>query len=160
MKKFMLFLGLFILGFAAYAQQGSKADLKAEEAAIRGVSKNWLDLDRNKNVDGILELFADDGVLYRPDQEPVKGTEAIRKYFIEQYEKNPKEVANWSTDRVDVASSGDLAVEYGNYNSENTGSAGNETAKGTYVTVYKKDNGKWKVVADVVTSSKTDNTMP
>lgn len=159
MKKFMLFLGLFILGFAAYAQQGSKADLKAEENAIREISKNWLDLDRNNNVDGIVELFAEDGVLYRPDQEPVKGTEAIKKYLTEQREKNPKEVANWSTDRVDVANSGDLAVEYGNYNSENTGSSGNETASGTYVTVYKKDNGKWKIVADVVTSNKTENPM-
>lgn len=150
----MLFLSLFFLGFTAFAQQGmSKADLKSEETAIRDISKHWLDLERSKDYNAIAGLFTSDGVLYRPNTEPVKGQEAIKKYFSEQGQKNPKEIIDWSTDRVDVANSGDLAIEYGNFTSKNSGLSGNESEKGNYVTVYRKDNGKWKVVTDVVNST-------
>jgi uncharacterized protein (TIGR02246 family) len=155
MKKLMLFLSLFFVGFAVHAQQGmSKPDLKSEENAIREISKHWLDLDRSKDYNAMAGLFADDGVLYRPNHEPVKGSDAIRSYFSEQGQKNPKEVVDWSTDRVDVANSGDLAVEYGNFTAKNSGLSGNESDKGNYVTVYRKDSsGKWKVVADIVNST-------
>jgi len=154
----MLFLSLFLLGFATHAQQGmSKSDLKAEETAIREISKHWLDLERSKDYKAIAELFAEDGCLYRPNQEPVQGSDAIRKYLSEQGQKNPKEVVDWSTDRVDIANSGELAVEYGKFTSKNAGLSGNESDKGNYVTVYKKDNGKWKVVADIVNSTNSSS---
>ncbi len=150
----MLFVSLFFLGFAVHAQQGmSKSDLKAEETAIREISKHWLDLERSKDYNAITELFADDGCLFRPNQEPVKGPDAIGKYLREQGQKNPKEVVDWSTDRVDVANSGELAVEYGNFTSKNAGLSGNESDKGNYVTVFRKENGKWKIVADIVNST-------
>lgn len=157
MKKFMIFLGLFLFGLIMNAQQGmSKADLKAEEAAIREISKKWLELDKNRDFKAMTDLFSEDAVLYRGNREPVKGQEAIGKYFTEQGQKNPKEVNNWSTERVDVANSGELAVEYGKFNSENSGPSGNETDKGNYITVFRKEDGKWKVVADMTNSSKTD----
>lgn len=160
MRKFMLFLSLFLLGSAAFAQQGmSKSDLKSEENSIREISKHWLDLENKRDYNAIADLFAEDGVAYRPNHDPIKGTDALKKYFSEQGQKNPKEVTDWSTDRVDVANSGDLAVEYGNYTSKNSGMSGNESDKGNYVTVYRKDNGKWKVVADVVNSTASTSPM-
>lgn len=153
----MIFLGLFLIGLAMNAQQGmSKADLKSEETAIREISKNWLDLDKKRDFDAMAGLFAEDAVLYRGNREPVKGQEAISKYFTEQGKKNPKEVNDWTTDRVDIAESGDLAVEYGHFSSENSGASGNETDKGNYITVFRKEDGKWKIVADMANSSKTD----
>lgn len=150
----MLFLSLFLLGLTGFAQQGmSKSDLKSEENAIREVSRHWLDLERSKDYNAIADLFAEDGIIYRPNHDPVKGPDDIRKYFNEQGQKNMKEVVDWSTDHVDIANSGELAVEYGNYTSKNGGESGNESDKGNYVTVYRKDNGKWKVIADVVNST-------
>jgi ketosteroid isomerase-like protein len=69
-------------------------------------------------------------------------------------EQNPSEVVNWSTDRVDIASSGDMAVEFGKFESKNAGLNGKESDKGTYVTVFRKEKGKWKVTADFVNSTK------
>lgn len=156
----MFFLGLFLLGFGTFAQQGmSKSDLASEENAIREISKHWLDLDRNRDFNAITDLFADDAILYRPNRDPIKGSDEIRKYFTEQGQKNPKEVSDWSTDHVDIASSGDLAVEYGNYTSKNSGTAGNESVKGNFVTVYKKDNGKWKIIADVTNTTSPTSPM-
>lgn len=70
------------------------------------------------------------------------------------YEKNPKQDVTWSTDRVDVSTSGDLAVEYGKYDVKGLGAKGTESDQGRYVTVYKKVNGDWKVAADIGTSTK------
>jgi uncharacterized protein (TIGR02246 family) len=156
MKRSVVLLSMFFLGLAVFAQQGgmSRADVSADEMAVKEISNNWLNLDRNNDIDGILELFDDNAVVYRRNQEPVKGKDAIRQSILSDKQMNPKQVNEWKTERVEVASSGDLAVEYGTFTASNLGADGQGTDKGNYVTVYRKIDGKWKVVADIGNSSK------
>ena len=65
---------------------------------------------------------------------------------------------NWITDRVEIAASGDLAVEYGSYTDTGLGLNGTETDKGKYITVYRKVNGAWRVAADIGNSTKPKDT--
>jgi uncharacterized protein (TIGR02246 family) len=152
MKK-AIFLSLMILtGLAAFAQP--KADLKAEEQAVRALSKSWLDLTRKHQYDACAALFADDGVSYGMNHEPYVGPAEIKKHFAEQDTKSPKADVNWNTERVEVATSGDLAVEYGKYNVKGLGPNGTDSDEGKYVTIYRKVGGAWKVAADIGTSTK------
>lgn len=153
MKK-IIFLGLIFLGLTAFAQQSEKKDTKSDEQAIRAISKNWLELTKKNDLAGCAALFAENGVVFRTNQEPVVGPAAIKKHFTEMHDKNPKADINWSTDRVEVAASGDLAAEYGNYNIKGLGPNGTETDLGRYITVYRKVNGAWKVSADIGSSTK------
>jgi uncharacterized protein (TIGR02246 family) len=157
MKKLMIFVGIILFGLTLRAQQGmSTSSSAAEEKAIRDISKSWLEMEKSNDIDGMVKLFDDEATLYRSNLEPIKGLDAIRKRFTEEGEKNPKEVVDWSTDKVEVASSGDLAVEFGKFNVKNSGLNANESDEGTYVTVYRKKNGEWKVIADVSTSTKPE----
>lgn len=150
-------MGLIFLGFTLRAQQGmGSSSSAAEEKAIKDISKSWLDMEKSNNIDGIVQLFDNEATLYRSNSEPIKGPEAIRKRLTEEREKNPKEVVDWSTDKVEVSSSGDLAVEFGKFNVKNSGLSANESDEGTYVTVYRKKNGEWKIIADVSTSTKPE----
>jgi uncharacterized protein (TIGR02246 family) len=161
MKKFIFLMGFIFFGLTAFAQQGgmTKADLESEEKAIRDISKNWLEMEKKNNVAGIVELFADDAVLFRPNGEPVKGHDAIRKHFTVSNEQNPEEEVDWKTDRVEIASSGDLAVEYGKFDVKKTGPDGKGTDEGVYMTVFRKEAGKWKITADMVNSTKSEDPL-
>ena len=92
------------------------------------------------------------------NQEPSVGPAAIQRRITQDQKENPKEVVNWTTDRVEIASSGDLAIEYGSYTDTGSGLSGTETDQGKYVTVYRKVNGTWKVAADIGSSTKLKDT--
>jgi len=111
---------------------------------------NWEEAGKFKN--------ADDGVEYNMNQEPFVGPAAIQRRSTQNQKENPKEVVNWTTDRVEIAASGDLAVEYGSYTDSGSGLSGTETDQGKYVTVYRKVNGTWKVAADIGNSTKLKDT--
>jgi uncharacterized protein (TIGR02246 family) len=144
-------LGVFLLivtatACAPAAPPSPAVDLAAEEAAVRAVSANWLALEGKRDVAGIAALFADDGRLLRVGQDPVTGRAAIEASFTKDYAANPQQTVSWSTDRVLVSSSGDLAVEYGNYSVTGSGMDGAGSDRGNYVTVYQKSGGAWKAV--------------
>lgn len=159
MKK-IIFLGLIFFALTAFVQQAEKkqVNLKTEEQAIRSISMKWLELSKSRNAAGMAALFADDGELYSMNQEPIVGPAAIQRWFTKNQKENPKIVVNWTTDRVEIAAYGDLAVEYGSFTQTGLGLSGTETDQGKYVTVYRKVNGTWKVVADIGNSTKPKDT--
>jgi uncharacterized protein (TIGR02246 family) len=154
MKKVIFFLALILFGMTAFSQP--KADTKSDEQAVRAISKNWLELTKKHDAAACAALFADDGISYGMNQEPFVGPAAIKKHFTDQDEKSPKADVNWSTERVEVSTSGDMAVEYGKYNVKNLGPAGTDSDEGKYITVYRKVNGAWKVAADIGSSTKPE----
>jgi len=147
----------FVIMLTACSQQQSgkhKVDLNAEEQAIRAISMKWLEFEKNNDEASSAALFADDGISYSANVEPAVGPVAIEESFVKSSEKNPGLVMDWTTDRVEVAASGDLAVEYGSYKMSLPGPEGLKDDYGKYVTVYRKINGTWKVAADIGTSTK------
>jgi len=152
MKKVFL-LGLIFLGLSTFAQQ-KPVDTKSEEQAIRSISMKWMEFTKKHDSAASAALFADNGASYSMNQEPFVGPAAVKKHFDEEYVQNPKEVVDWSTEKVEVSASGDLAVEYGKFNVSGLGPNATESDMGKYVTVYRKINGAWKVTADIGTSTK------
>ena len=59
----------------------------------------------------------------------------------EGYSFSQGDPGSWGGDRIDVAASGDLAVEHGSWQSS--------TDSGRYLTVYRKIGSDWKVGADM-----------
>jgi len=92
------------------------------------------------------------------NQEPIVGLAAIQRWFTQDQKENPKIVVNWTTDRVEIAAYGDLAVKYGSFTQTGLGLGGTETDQGKYVNVYRKVNGTVNVVADIGNSTKPKDT--
>lgn len=133
-----------------------KIDLNAEEQAVRAVSMQWLDLAKKHDIPNIILLLTDDATFYRENNEPAVGHAAIQKIEEQYLESNPNFVPNWSTDRVEVASSGDMAVEWGTWADAGSGLDGTGEDHGRYVTVYRKVDGIWKVTTDISVSTKPE----
>ena len=151
----LMFVVSVCASYYGIAQQ-AKTDLKADEQAVRALSMKWLDLWKKRDIPGLVALFVNDGVIYREHQEPSVGLTAIQTQFTKDFKENPKVVSNWTTDRVEIAGSGDLAVEYGSWNDVGTGPQGTGNEHGKYVTVYRKINNLWKVYSDCTVSTKPE----
>ena len=150
---FLILATALVLSACAPEPAVRAVDITAEEQAIRAISAEWLEFARQRDAAGIAALFAEDGRLIWSGQDPVVGPTPIQEFIANNLAANPMQTTDWSPDRVEVATSGDLAVEYGTYLDENHGPDGAEEDRGSYVTVYRKIGGNWKVAADVGASA-------
>jgi uncharacterized protein (TIGR02246 family) len=130
-----------------------QVDLTAEEEAVRAVSARWLQLEGAKDAAAIASLFTEDGAIYRENEEPMVGPAAIQAHMAKEYAAAPQASSSWSTDRVDIATSGDLAVERGAWTATGTPDGDDH---GWFVTLYRKVGEEWKVVADMSVSTKAE----
>ena len=88
------------------------------------------------------EYLADDARLLRENKEPAVGKAAAAVLMPEA-----GRALTWKASAADISSSGDLGYTYGTFE---LWSRGVTLQRGSYVRVWKKLKGKWKVVADVM----------
>jgi ketosteroid isomerase-like protein len=158
LRQAVLYPSLILLAAGCAAESAPApapaVDLAADEQAIRDISMQWLALEKARDAAGIVALLAEGGTYYRTSRQPIVGAAAGLAYFAEDWAANPKAQVTWATDRVDVAASGDIAVEYGTYAVTGLGADGAGMDNGKYTTVFHKVNGQWKVFSDMSMSTK------
>ena len=156
-----MLIGLVMAACAPQAEEPQEVpqiDLAAEEQAVREINVRWLAMAGEKDTAGIAALFMADGKILSDTADPVVGQAAIQASMDEDFAANPSRVPNWGADRVLVASSGDMAVEFGSYNNTGGGADGNVDDWGHYVTVLRKVDGEWKIDTDTAYSTKPQAT--
>lgn len=129
-----------------------RADVAAEEEAIRAISAAWNALDDEQDAAGVAALFAEDGTLHWQELPPVSGRAAVEEFMARFYAENPGVEGGFGPDRILVAASADLAMEQG------TWQAGPN--QGRYVTVYQKAGDEWKVAADASLAANPNGGAP
>jgi uncharacterized protein (TIGR02246 family) len=128
----------------------AKVNKSAEEDSIRSLSRRWEKMFADRDSAGIARLFADDGYEMPPNAKAMKGPDEVRKGLGDMLRTTKDFKLNFAPSSVTVADAGDLAVEHGTYKLSFTGPKGKKIEDhGNYVTVYKKVNGEWKVLADI-----------
>jgi len=148
-KRLGLWLMAMALGACAQPPAAPVVDLASEEQAIRAASAAWLAAAQSKDWTSAAANFADDGVGYPDHKDPVVGPAANQAAMESQWAGTPNATINWTTSKVVVAASGDLAYEMGSFALMNEG----VEDRGNYVTVWKKTATGWKVAADIGVSS-------
>ena len=98
-------------------------------------------LERDRSY--ALSYFSPDVRLYREGNLPFISVEAATKALA-----NPKGQFTWQPISGDVSRAGDLGYTHGTY--EVTDDAKKVIERGSYVHIWKKQNGKWLAVMDVV----------
>jgi len=127
-------------------------DTAAEEEAIREVAASWLELSQRQDAAGVAGLFAEDGAVYWEDRPATSGVDAIEAFMTREFAENPSAEGGFAPDRIDVAASGDLAVEQGTYQALSD--------QGRYITVHRKIGGEWRVQTDMSVSTAPDGGAP
>jgi len=119
-------------------------DLKAIERLHRADARATKALD----VDALLDLWAEDGVMLRPGSPPIIGKEEIGK-VLRKWNPNPDEVEVVRTDIdfQEIKIIGDWAIEYGTYDSawRAKGEDQPQTITGNILRVLRRQkDGQWK----------------
>jgi uncharacterized protein (TIGR02246 family) len=126
-------------------------DLAKEEAAIRATDAEWLATAKTRDAAKAASFWSDDATLMFPGMPPVVGKKAILDYVTKSF-SDPDFNITFSTDKIVVASSGDMAYETGS--DVITFRAGKKlmTTKNNGVVVWKKQpDGQWKAAIDIGT---------
>ena len=137
-------LAIAAFGSTAWSQQ-------ADERAIRALSEQWQRDIAAQNVDAIVALHAPDAVVMMSHQPVARGSAAIRGMWAEGV-KTPGLNLHWTPSKIEVVSP-TRAIEYGTYTESFDTPEGKGNDAGSYVTIWHKINGKWRIAADAPVTS-------
>ncbi len=126
------------------AQQ--KATTSADEKAIRTADADWSKAASNRDLEKTVSFYADDAVAMNPGVPATRGKQAIHALWTDEF-KDPATKVSWRAEAV--AASGDLGYSRGAYDAVYTADGKPVRERGKYLAVWRKQNGTWKVVADM-----------
>ncbi|HEY1953947.1 MAG TPA: nuclear transport factor 2 family protein [Gemmatimonadaceae bacterium] len=140
----MLALAIAVVAPAAMAQQG-------DEAAIRLLSVKWQQDIAKQDIDAIVALHAPDAVVLMSHEKVAQGPAMIRARWKEGA-ATPGLVLHWKPIKISVVSP-TVATEYGTYTESFDTPQGKGTDEGSYIVIWNKIHGKWKVALDAPVTS-------
>ena len=126
----------------------------ADEATIRNADADFAKEAAAKDLDKCMSLYADDAVFLSSNSPAVVGKDNIRAVIQRMLAAPMQLTINVAS--VDVARSGDLAMDRGTVQSAVTDKKGKTTTQTSeYVLVWKKGaDGVWKIAADTSANQK------
>jgi ketosteroid isomerase-like protein len=112
---------------------------------LMDADKEFSNLSKEKGMKkAFMEYIDSNGVLLRPNQNPLVGADAI-DYLIQLNDSTY--TLEWEPENATVAKSGELGFTYGYYKLTPTNK--DTVLLGTYVSIWKKQsNGSWKFLLD------------
>jgi ketosteroid isomerase-like protein len=120
--------------------------LSRAETAVRKLTQDWTLACNGKQLDDLVDLYAVDAILLRPNVPPVRGTAAIREFFFGVLDAGLGEV---ELDPLRVEVFGDIAYEAGRCKMLVPVAMGKRREeRGKYLLTLARQAGDWKVLAD------------
>ena len=150
-------LGLAALVWLAACGPRPAPDTRgADERIIREFELAWSKATETRDLEKVLDFFAEDAVLLAPNRPPLNGWKEIGGALLPVF-KDPNFWLTFQIRRVEAAHSGDLAYTYGVYSMTFSGPKGQRLSDtGKYMTTWKKQtDGRWKAAFNMYSSDLT-----
>lgn len=157
MSKIAFFVTLLLLAVSAcHVPQFQKDKTRIE--ALNSMQQTDIDFSNRSKEAGMKKAFLEymdgDAILLRPDKLPVIGALAVD--MISSMNDSSFSLT-WHPQGANVSKSADMGYTYGVY----TMQMGDTAYKGTYVTIWKKEeNGNWKFLLDSGNEGTGEEQMP
>ncbi len=125
-----------------------------DEQQIRDLEQQWAEAVEERDLDAIVNLFAEDGRIMPPNAETAMGRDAVREAWQGILDLPELDFSFGPTD-VSVAESGDMAYVIGTYRLafQSEGQEEPTQDSGKYVDVWEKVDGEWKVMVEMYNSN-------
>ena len=141
-------LALFgITGACALATTGSPGD--ATEASLMQADRDFAVATHSRGIDGWMSFYASDAIRIRYRGNMVRGETAIRQFDLPNI-SDTTSILNWEPTDAYVYAGGTIGSTTGRYwvTSRRSVDAGKELGHGRYVTMWRRDGGRWLVIMD------------
>ena len=127
-------------------------DTAADEAALKAVTAAWLDAYNAGDVEKIVAMYTEDGVLMPPHAGVATGHTAIRAFLTADTAGAKAAGVKLVPGAATAGVAGDTGWESGSYTT--TDSSGATVDSGSYLSVSRRSNGKWLYVRDTYNSDR------
>ena len=126
---------------------GSTPAMSRAESGIRKLTQDWALACNTKHLEDLVDFYATDAIVIRSNYPPVRGTSAIREFFVHMLGGGLGDV-ELETLRVQVGT--ELAFEAGRCKMlVPTAMGKRREERGKYVMIYgRQPSGEWKAVID------------
>lgn len=150
-RRLLRFASLSILFACAIVVASDVARAAGEDEnakALMAVDNDWLKAAVARNVDDVASFYAEDGVVYPPNEPIAVGRAAARKLWA-AYFADPSFQISWKTTSAEVVNRTGWTV--GTYQASYNGPDGRPVMEnGKYVTVWRKGaDDTWKAIHDI-----------
>ncbi len=115
----------------------------ALEKALRQADLDFARQTAARRLDGWMDFFADNASIIH-DGRTVTGKDALRAFYQPVF-GNRDFTLTWSPSHAEASKDGTLGYTYGEYEARNR----TAISRGIYTTVWRKIDGRWKVVLDL-----------
>ncbi|HBB88374.1 MAG TPA: hypothetical protein DC047_12240 [Blastocatellia bacterium] len=123
----------------------ARAELETEQAVLRARDRQFSSVSAVRDAQTAFESFASPNVrVFRDEKLPFIGKAA----GLTALPANPS-IWTWEPAFADVSRSGDLGYTYGTYRIASKDTPSKNLESGNYYRIWKKQAGKWLVVADL-----------
>jgi ketosteroid isomerase-like protein len=121
----------------------------ATESSLMQADRDFAVATHARGIDGWMSFYTPDAIRIRYRANMVKGFDEIRKFDM-AYISDTTNVLNWEPTDAHVFRGGDIGSTTGRYWAvSRTGpNAGKETGRGRYVTMWRREGGRWLVIMD------------
>lgn len=152
LKHLALAIGIVIAVTACTAATPAAVDTSADEAAIKAMTAAWLDAYNAGDVEKIVAMYADDGVLMPPHAAVASGRAAIRAYLQTDTAGAKAAGVKLIPGPATAGVLGDMGWESGSYTLNDP--SGKTIDSGSYLSVSRKVDGKWLFIRDTYNSDR------
>ena len=123
------------------------ASLSRAEGAVRRMTQDWAQACNTKQLDDLVELYASDALVLRPNLPPIRGTAAIREFYFAALDAGLGD-AEFEPMRVELF--GDIAFEAGRCKTLAPVAVGKRREeRGKYLILFaRQPAGDWKALVD------------
>src|SRR5882724_810264 len=123
LRRHLFCLVLSFVALDARSASPPSVDTKAEEQAIRMLDTQWGIAASKKDAEIAVALYAPDTTVLDPDVPAKKGAETMRPMWTE-FLKTPGLAINIVPEKIEIATAGDIATDFGRFELEFDGPQG------------------------------------
>jgi uncharacterized protein (TIGR02246 family) len=120
------------------------ADSGDTKAAILALEKKYDEASNNKDAAALAALYHEDAQILTADRGIIKGRRAIEAFHREEMKTH---VGKTTSTPIEIEDHGDTAIETGSW--ATTQDDGTVSAKGSYMGIWKRQDGQWKISREI-----------
>jgi len=119
---------------------------------IRALDEAWKAASAQRDLEGMMAIYAPDAQELLPDMLPIVGRDAIREFYRGLIEALPRFAHQFEAHEIIVAESGDLAVVRGSYRFSADTLRPTEVQAGKFVGIWRRRDGDWRLQMNISNS--------
>ena len=130
----------------------SSANSQQHAARIRELDESWKIAAANRDLDGMMAIYAEDAQELMPGMPPITGRDSIRAFYVNVLDQLPRFKHELNMHEIIVADSGDLAVAVGSYKFTPDTNHPAEVQTGKLISVWRRRDEEWRLLKNIASS--------